>query len=530
MSDYPADRDAEMAYVAYFGAEGAAERMREQDEAFAAGDAEAERLSSLAPGPELAAGLAAAQDLPMDRRAKILLLASWKRQEAWTKARTMVAMQDAFGDPDADNDASMVADAARQARLSESTVATELWQTRQAYCALGATWSAMDAGDLMPMHMWVMLNVTRNVPTDVARQVDATLAPRAVAKGWTPGELAHEARLLVIKLDPDGAEKRAADAKQHGSDVRLRNAEDEMALLLASGDAWTSRQIMDELNRRADEKRREGDDRNLGQLRFGSLAEKVLGEDTTVDEVPMPTESADGQAAAEPAPRSGPGRRPKRATTLLVMSLQTLLGGKGPAELVGYGPVTATTARRIAARDSVFQRLVFDELTGKPVEVSYTKHDLDPRTRDWIDARDRTCLFPGCQCPAAFCDADHAEEFPDGPTSCDNCGLLCRRHHNLKTKKLWDLIRNADDSVEWLSPNGFRYHREASTYAEFLDMPEPEAPDSPIDDDVGRDPDPPPDDDPPLPVYPPRAETPEDEHYDDGLILLSIDDYYLRAS
>jgi hypothetical protein len=210
------------------------------------------------------------------------------------------------------------------------------------------------------------------------------------------------------------------------------------------------------------------------------------------------------------------------------MSIQTLLGGRGPAHLVGYGPITARLARRIAARDANFRRLVFDDINGKPVEVSFTEHDLDPASRCWVEARDRTCLFPGCRMPAWFCDVDHAVEFPEGPTSCDNCGLLCRKHHNFKTKKLWDLIRNADDSVEWISPNGFRYLRKASTYAEFLDMPEPDDPDGWVDDVVGDDPDPP-DDGPPLSVYPPPAETPEDESYDDELILLSLDDYPMAS-
>ena len=62
-------------------------------------------------------------------------------------------------------------------------------------------------------------------------------------------------------------------------------------------------------------------------------------------------------------------------------------------------------------------------------------------------------------------------EFPEGETSCTNCGLLCRRHHNWKTRNDWDLIRE-DDDVIWISPHGLRFRKKAATYKEFLPWPD----------------------------------------------------------
>jgi hypothetical protein len=133
--------------------------------------------------------------------------------------------------------------------------------------------------------------------------------------------------------------------------------------------------------------------------------------------------------------------------------------------------------------------------------------------RRWLDVRDRCCLFPGCNRRAVYCDADHAVEYPEGQTTCENCGLLCRKHHNLKTKKWWKLRRNADDSCDWQSPLGFTYHRPASTYHEFLDDPDPPDPLQPLRDVDTSDPDPP-DDDLPWPAIGPPPQDQRDVDYD----------------
>ena len=57
-----------------------------------------------------------------------------------------------------------------------------------------------------------------------------------------------------------------------------------------------------------------------------------------------------------------------------------------------------------------------------------------------------------------------------GCTDADNCGLLCRRHHRLKTFTAWYWRRGADGGIEWIDPNGVRWRREPIRYL----MPEPD--------------------------------------------------------
>lgn len=72
-----------------------------------------------------------------------------------------------------------------------------------------------------------------------------------------------------------------------------------------------------------------------------------------------------------------------------------------------------------------------------------------------IRAREPHCRMPGCRSTAT--DIDHTTTYPTGPTTPNNLGPLCRRHHNLKTHHEWDLINNPDGTYTWTTPAGIPY-------------------------------------------------------------------------
>ena len=73
-------------------------------------------------------------------------------------------------------------------------------------------------------------------------------------------------------------------------------------------------------------------------------------------------------------------------------------------------------------------------------------------------ARDRTCRFPGCAQPGHRTDIDHAIPWDEGgTTSPDNLGLLCRRHHQMKTHGGWRVNSFSNGSCEWISPRGKKF-------------------------------------------------------------------------
>jgi hypothetical protein len=139
-----------------------------------------------------------------------------------------------------------------------------------------------------------------------------------------------------------------------------------------------------------------------------------------------------------------------------------------PAELVGYGPIPAALARQLAGDDgTVWRRLVFDPETGVLVDRGHKSYDVDETLRALIGARDLTCRYPGCVRNAVYCDIEHNKAFPEGATSCANCGLMCRKHHNRKTHDGFRYRRPdpATGETEWLTPLGFRYRQRSATYS-----------------------------------------------------------------
>jgi hypothetical protein len=64
----------------------------------------------------------------------------------------------------------------------------------------------------------------------------------------------------------------------------------------------------------------------------------------------------------------------------------------------------------------------------------------------------RSVLFPGCDRPPAWTQAHHFTEWAKGgPTSLDNCGLVCGFHHREFTRHGW-LSVFLDGRPHWIPP------------------------------------------------------------------------------
>jgi hypothetical protein len=70
--------------------------------------------------------------------------------------------------------------------------------------------------------------------------------------------------------------------------------------------------------------------------------------------------------------------------------------------------------------------------------------------------RDRTCAWPRCRRPAAWCDVHHLRHKNDGgETSAGNCALVCQFHHDVCIhRRGWQLILHPDGTTEARSPDG----------------------------------------------------------------------------
>ncbi len=130
----------------------------------------------------------------------------------------------------------------------------------------------------------------------------------------------------------------------------------------------------------------------------------------------------------------------------------------------------AATIRRLAC-DAGIHRVI----TGPASSVLDFGHEtrLVPDNLFYaLVARDQHCRWPGCTIRATWCDAHHIVEWTDhGPTSDDNCALLCHRHHQLSHQPGWQLtgdaaemsVHHPDGSIEVSRPPGVISPRAGTT-------------------------------------------------------------------
>jgi hypothetical protein len=104
-------------------------------------------------------------------------------------------------------------------------------------------------------------------------------------------------------------------------------------------------------------------------------------------------------------------------------------------------------------------RIVMDPGRGLPLNVGRAYRIVPHWMRKALHTRDRSCRWPGCDVPAAWCDAHH--EIPwaqGGPTAIEHLLNLCRYHHVLAHEGDWRI--NLDHSTGEVSihrPDGRPY-------------------------------------------------------------------------
>jgi len=311
---------------------------------------------------------------------------------------------------------------------------------------LPATFAALQRGEIDLGRARVLAELTRPLSDGDARRVEERVLPRAPEQNSS--QLRQSTRRAVIKVDPEGAERRhrrcLADRR-----VGVAPREDGMADLSIFGAAHDIAAAFEHIDRLARMSRGGGDERTLDQIRADTALDLLMG-----------------RCAAAPAP----GRN---ATVQVVVPISALLGlDEEPGELAGYGPIPASMAREIAA-EGTWRRMLTDPASGALLDFGRKTYRPPAALADHVRARDKTCVFPGCRRPARRCDLDHSKRSPDGPTAADNMAPLCRRHHRAKTHGRWSLVQEAPGRFRWTTPAGRTFIREPEPMLEPDPPPEP---------------------------------------------------------
>lgn len=114
----------------------------------------------------------------------------------------------------------------------------------------------------------------------------------------------------------------------------------------------------------------------------------------------------------------------------------------------GVGPVSVAAARRLA-RDGIVKAVLRDEADVRG--VAHLGRTIPAKLRTALEARDVTCVVPGCD-EREDLEIDHVVPYAEGgQTKLDNLARLCGFHHGLKTHRGWRLS-GGPGRWRWVKP------------------------------------------------------------------------------
>ncbi len=282
--------------------------------------------------------------------------------------------------------------------------------------------AAVAAGEISGQHATVITRCIEQIPAEMAHEA-APVAERMLvqaARHQHPAALATTARLLLLRLDPDGAQPRD-DLNERRREFGLRQFDDGTSKpygLFTTEATLALRTILDATAGPLPAADGMPDDRSPGQRRHDALLEAVQrllrsGALPDVGGVPV--------------------------TILATTTMSELLNHAGVA-LSATGCALSIPQLLTIACDAQVVPVVFND-AGGILAFGRTRRLATTGQRLALVARDGGCSFPGCSRPAAWTEVHHIHEWVDGgSTDIDNMCLLCRFHHREFEKRGWQVI------------------------------------------------------------------------------------------
>ena len=432
------------------------------------------------PGPQVAAVLSSVEPADLPEGQLVEALAAWERLAAWAQAGSARVLAELLDRAAGSARVEFVVDEV-SARLGLSRAAAEQHLTVAAGgAAIPEVADLMSAG-LVDRRKAEALVATGRMDDSVRRRAVRCLADQV--EHLTVRQIKDRLRRAEIAEDPEGADRRHRRARRDRY-VALEPVDNQMAFLTAYLSADDATRAFAAVSGLADQVHRTpGEERPLGACRADAFVGILTG--TLTAARPGTGSPAGSGPLAAPAKVAVPAvvTTPNATTPIVTapvfttpiitnpirvtIAASTLLGADdGPADLAGYGPISASLARAMAADpDATWQRIWTDPGTGTLTDTGTRRYRPGRALRAAVVARDVTCAFPGCAVPAQVCDLDHISPYdPDADhlqTHADNLQPLCRHQHRAKTLGGWTVRRDPTSGVtSWTSPGGGDYRRD----------------------------------------------------------------------
>ena len=373
-------------------------------------------------------------------------------------------------------------DIAAALRWGPMSTQSRIDQARLLAGPLTATHQALSLGEITPMHVRILTEAAQRLSSwseleraihnhrlthSLENQLAEVLAqaafdadciavqervlPTARCQGFTRTKT--KANRCIDSIDARGQARRKAAARRR-REVYVTPDVDGLSTLIARLDTFTANAIMGAINAAITHPGIPGAcDANIGVRRSEALAALIFG-----------------------APNSESGCPTPIAVNITVdlivpiTELDSKLGSRLNVDSTGCDfsqlltdPCVKVFARPAAVSDS-----------GHVLDVGRRRYQITGALRAMITLRDGSCRFPGCNAAASRCQIDHVIPWDQGGGSdVGNLGVLCVRHHQLKTHGGWKLTDSKPNgSCTWRSPQGLTYHH----YPEPITEPKPADP------------------------------------------------------
>ena len=330
---------------------------------------------------------------------------------------------------------------------------------------------AVEAGMLTVRHAYAVLAVLPGSGLTAEQQHAVLTIALARYRAQTPAELKALLIKLIATVDSAAAAAREK-ARTAQRSVRIYADGDGQGVLVARGPLAMIEAVRASLEATLPLAVEDGDERSTDARTFDLLVDMLTGGWT-----------GDGTGGVW--------------NSLVVVPFASAEGGDLElAEIPGLGPVLPSTARELLAQSGTVTQVAVDE-AGRVIAVSApfpgpascaTDGDPDrwlrqlatpparlqvpadsngyrpgPRLLRYLEARDRTCVFPGCTRPARRSDKDHRLPWPHGSTSADNLECLCRHHHRAK-HTIFTVLKLPDGTMRWITRGGWYFDRPPQGY------------------------------------------------------------------
>ncbi len=355
-------------------------------------------------------------------------------------------------------------------RWGPVTTQSRIDQARLLTGPLASTHTALSLGEITAAHVRLITEAAQRLSTwdaldqaiHNANRKDAAENQRALAKaqvafnadcvalqqGVLPtartqgySRTKSRANKAIEVIDAQGQARRRAAARHH-RDVYVSPDVDGISTLIARLDSFTANAIMGAVNAAVSNPNIPGAcDANAGERRGEALAALIFGINGTGSASNRVTPIVVNISVDLTVPIT-------ELDTKLNIGLNTESVGCDFRQLLN-DPAVKTFARPLAINEA-----------GHVLDVGRKRYQITGALRRMIITRDGTCRFPGCNAAATRCQIDHVIAWEDGGRSdVGNLGVLCVRHHQLKTHGGWQLTHSKPDgSCTWRSPDGRIYH------------------------------------------------------------------------